>query len=183
MRRLTVLGLIGLVLTFFNLAVSGPHKYVGSAKCKTCHMTPKSGEAYPIWQKTKHAKAYETLASDESKKIASSMGISDPQKSDKCLSCHITGHGVPDSLKEATLTNAEGVGCEACHGPGSDYKAMTVMKDRQKAIAAGLLIPNEKTCLSCHNEKSPTYKPFKYQEMLKKIAHPIPKAAAEEKKG
>ncbi len=183
MKKLITMGLTGLVLAAFSLAASGPHKYVGSAKCKTCHMTPKSGEAFPIWQKSKHAKAFEALATDEAKKIASSMGISDPQKSDRCLSCHTTAHGVPDSLKEATLTMAEGVGCEACHGPGADYKAMTIMKDRQKAIAAGLLIPDEKTCLGCHNEKSPTYKPFKYQEMLKNIAHPIPKAAAEEKKG
>lgn len=183
MKKTAALVLTGVVLATFSLAFSGPFKYIGSAKCKTCHMTPKSGEAYPIWQKSKHAKAYETLATEQAKKIASGMGINDPQKSDKCLSCHVTGFGVPDSLKEATLTLAEGVGCEACHGPGSEYKAMAIMKDRKKAIASGLLIPDEKTCLACHNEKSPTYKPFKFQEMLQKIAHPTPKTAPAEKKG
>mgnify|MGYP001819881094 FL=1 len=48
-----------------------------------------------------------------------------------------------------------GVGCEACHGPGSDYKSMKTMKDREASIAAGLVVPNEETCNSCHAGAAP----------------------------
>jgi hypothetical protein len=166
-----------LALAIFSLTAAGADfKYVGSEKCKMCHKTEKQGNQFGIWEASAHAKAFATLASEESKKIAAKMEIADPQKSDKCLVCHVTAFGVADSLKDTTLTLAEGVGCEVCHGPGSDYKKMSTMKDRAKAIEAGLLIPDEKTCLKCHNETSPTYKPFKYAERQAQIAHPTPKA-------
>ena len=68
--------------------------------------------------------------------------------------------------------------CELCHGAGSAFKS--VMKDKEKAIAAGLTdfkdnAAIEKVCKTCHNEKSPSYKPFKFKEMWAKIKHPIPK--------
>jgi hypothetical protein len=40
--------------------------------------------------------------------------------------------------------------CESCHGPGSEYKSLTVMKDPKKAKAAGLVIPTATFCASCH---------------------------------
>ena len=54
---------------------------------------------------------------------------------------------------------------------------MSVMKDREKSIAAGLVIPTAETCTACHNEESPTYKGFEFEEMLAKVAHPNPKNA------
>jgi hypothetical protein len=176
MKKILAISAIFIMAVFsFNYA-NAAAKYVGATKCKVCHMSEKSGKAYPIWEKSAHAKAYATLATQEALEIGKKMGIENPQKSDKCLVCHVTGFTADKALKDTTLTLAEGVSCEACHGPGSDYKAMSIMKDRAKAVAAGLLIPNEKTCLTCHNEKSPTYKPFKFAEMNKQIAHMIPKA-------
>jgi cytochrome c5 len=75
---------------------------------------------------------------------------------------------------------ADGVQCEMCHGAGSSYKNMAIMKDTAKAVAAGLVIYKdrvviEKKCKTCHNEKSPFYKTFKFEEMWAKIKHPIPK--------
>lgn len=155
-----------------------PAKYVGVAMCKACHNTTKSGKQFSIWQESAHAKAYETLASDEAKAIAKKMGIEDPQKSEKCLQCHTTGFGVDAKLKGPKLTLEEGVSCEACHGPGSNYRSMRVMKElwagKVKPESVGLVMPDEKTCTGCHNEKSPTFKGFKYEEMVKKIAHPVP---------
>jgi len=173
--RILIVLLAALILSL-PLWAAGPHKFVGSDKCKICHNTAKQGKQYTIWQSSAHARAFATLASEEALKIGQQMGIENPQQSDKCLSCHVTAFGVADSLKEATLTMAEGVGCEACHGPGSDYKQMSIMKDREKSMAAGLLMPDEKTCLGCHNDKSPTYKPFNFEERAKQIAHPVPKA-------
>jgi hypothetical protein len=156
-------------------------KYIGTGKCKICHKLAKYGNQHDVWEKSAHAKAYATLACEKSLKIAKEMNIENPQKSEQCLSCHVTAFEAADSLKEASYTMEEGVGCEQCHGPGSKYKTMAIMKDREKSIANGLILPDEKTCLECHNEKSPTYKPFKYEEMFKKIEHPGPKEEETEK--
>jgi len=40
--------------------------------------------------------------------------------------------------------------CEACHGAGSEYKAMATMKDPAKASAAGLVRPGAPFCATCH---------------------------------
>ena len=138
--------------------------YVGVDKCKICHKIEKTGNQYGIWLKTKHAQAFETLKGQQSKDVAKKLKIADPLTSEKCLKCHIT----------APAFQAEGVGCEACHGPGSLYKTITVMKDKAKAMTLGLIDPNEKLCLKCHNTESPTYKKFVFAEAVKVGAHPIP---------
>ena len=70
---------------------------------------------------------------------------------------------------------ADGVQCETCHGAGSDYLSLSTMKDRARAIAAGLIIPTKEACVKCHNTESPNYKEFNYDEFLKQITHPRPK--------
>lgn len=40
--------------------------------------------------------------------------------------------------------------CESCHGPGSEYKTLAVMKDPAKAKAAGLVGPGAAFCGKCH---------------------------------
>ena len=152
---------------------------IGSDGCKMCHQTEKSGKQYSIWAESKHAQAFAVLASDKAKEIAKAKGIADAQKAPECLVCHSTRDflGAKVALDPKTkFTPAEGVGCEACHGAGSEYKTMSIMKDRAKSVPAGLLIPSKDTCLACHNEKSPTYKPFKFEERVAQIAHPVPKA-------
>ncbi|MFN7181294.1 MAG: cytochrome c family protein [Planctomycetota bacterium] len=148
------------------------HQYVGVKKCKICHRMKKlAGEEFQIWEQSKHAKAYETLGTDEAKKIAKEKGIENPQEDGKCLKCHIIAYGVDEKWRGDEVTKEEGVSCEACHGPGGDYKDKETMKNREKAIEKGLVIPNEKTCLACHNSESPSYKEFKYEEFREKIKH------------
>jgi hypothetical protein len=165
-----------LALVFMTTAFSEP-SYVGAAKCaKMCHKSAKQGEQLPIWEKSKHADAYKALATPAALETAKKAGVTgDPQKSDKCLKCHVTGFSADAKLKEATYSIEEGVGCEACHGPGKDYAKLSIMKDKKQALAAGLIVPDEKVCVKCHNQDSPNYKPFNFAEMAKKIAHPIPK--------
>jgi hypothetical protein len=132
--------------------------YVGEKKCKMCHK-----DQFKSWLETPHAKAWEALKPEE-------------QKDPECAGCHSTGMNKDDSL----LVN---VGCEACHGPGSDYKKKKTMEDVKLAAAAGLLPITEATCVRCHNEKSPTFDGFKYEEALKTGIHAHPAAEeAEEKK-
>lgn len=178
---------LALIVAFSNTKVTAQEKtdqkqefvYGGVVTCKACHMVPKSGAQYKIWAKSPHANAYEALASPEAKEIAKKMGIEDPQKSAKCLKCHVTAFGVSDKLKGPKLTLEEGVSCEACHGAGSAYKSRTVMLELYEGKADpakyGLVIPDEKTCVKCHNEESPTFKGFDYKKMVAQIAHPIPK--------
>ena len=69
-------------------------KYMGVEKCKKCHEAKAAGSQYTKWKESKHAKAWDALATEEAKKIAKEKGIDDPQKSDACVKCHVTGHGL-----------------------------------------------------------------------------------------
>ncbi len=150
-------------------------KYMGVLTCKMCHNLKSTGEQYNIWTASKHAMAYKDLAGDKAKEVAKAKGIEDAQKSDKCLKCHITGFGATVAEKGPKYDMAEGVGCEACHGPGEKYKDMKIMKDPKLAAENGMIMPGEKECKGCHNPDSPTYKEFKFADAFKVIAHPIPK--------
>ena len=158
------------------VALAG-HEIVGTAKCKMCHMA-KTGDQYKIWSESAHARAFATLASDQSKKIAEERGLGDPQKAEECLVCHATkgflgkGVGVSDSGK---YTDEEGVGCEACHGAGSDYRKRKIMMDREAAVANGLIIALDQAyCEKCHNEQSPTFQGFDFEKQWEMVKHPRP---------
>ena len=162
-------------------------QYIGVKKCKMCHKGTKKGEIYEKWTQRGHAKAYTELATDESKKIAKEAGVKgDPQQAAECLVCHVTAYNAAADEKAATLTLEEGVSCEACHGPGSGYKSLKVMKglfnDTLKGSDYGLIEPNNEVCITCHNPKSPTYKEFKFEVDVKKIEHPVPKKSEDSKK-
>jgi len=153
--------------------------YIGADKCRMCHTKKKQGEQYVKWQKGPHSKAYETLANEKSMEIAKAKGIDNPQEAPECLKCHTTGYGVDEKLLGPKFKIADGVGCESCHGPGADYYKMKTMKGVHageiEPQSVGLIDPNEKVCVGCHNEESPTYKPFDFATRVKDINHPIPK--------
>lgn len=152
--------------------------FVGAEKCKMCHNAPAKGAQFTRWAESRHAKAYQTLAGEEAKKLAAARGIADPQKAPECLKCHVTGQGAPANLLTDKYKAEEGVSCESCHGAGGAYWKMEIMKDRAKSMAAGLEIPTEKTCARCHNAESPTFKGFDYKAKAAVIAHPNPQRAA-----
>jgi hypothetical protein len=154
-------------------------EFIGVDKCKMCHKKPDQGEQYTKWLEGPHAKAYATLASDKSKEIAKKMKIENPQEAAECLKCHVTAHGVDAKLLGAKFNKEDGVGCESCHGAGGDYYTMKTMKGISageiEPASVGLIMPDEKICVTCHNEKSPTYKEFVFKDRVKLIAHPVPK--------
>jgi len=171
--------IVGIVYVVSNL-LAADAQYVGTAKCKMCHMSKKRGNQYGVWKSNKHADAFNVLATEEAKAVAKKAGIEgNPQEAVKCLKCHVTAYEAPASAKASTLTLEEGVGCEACHGPGSLYKSIKVMK----ALTAGTQDAeavafqeggDEANCKKCHNEESPTFKALDFAEALKLIAHPVP---------
>ena len=177
--RIGALMLLGSLVAVGALAQDKPpHKYIGAAKCGMCHKTAAKGDQFGQWTKSAHSKAFEVLASDKALAIAKEKGLDKPpQQNDACLKCHVTGHGKPAAVFEASFKKEEGVSCETCHGPGSDYKSIPVMKDPVAAKAAGLVIADEKTCTGCHNSESPTFKGFDFKTMWAKVQHPNPAKA------
>lgn len=178
MRRITSVLIVTVCMIFIAQA---QNKYVGVKTCTMCHKSEKQGKQLDVWQKSKHAEAYKTLASVRADSIAKAKGLKKAAaESPECLQCHVIGRGADAALVEKNFDYKEGVQCETCHGAGSSYKTLAIMKDKQKAIAAGMRefkteADIEKFCRTCHNEKSPVYKDFKFKESWSKIKHPVPK--------
>lgn len=163
---------LGMISSVF---AEGEHKYIGVKKCSICHKSDAKGNQYKQWLSTKHAYAYETLQTEEAKKTAERVGVSgNPQEASECLRCHVAAHGVDESLLGSGFKKEDGVQCESCHGAGGDYMPVSIMKDRAKSIEAGLIMPTEEVCVSCHNEQSPTFSGFDFDEFYSKITHPRP---------
>jgi len=155
-------------------------KYVGVKVCSPCHKSEGKGNQFGLWQKTKHADAFKVLSSEKAVAVAKEKGLKkSASESPECLECHAIKADA--KLVEKTFDPKDGVQCESCHGAGSAYKSMAIMKDKAKAIAAGLTnlkdeATIEKFCKTCHNDKSPTFKEFKFKEMWAKVKHPIKKS-------
>jgi Cytochrome c554 and c-prime len=168
---------------FFSFPVSdkalAENKYVGADKCKLCHQSESKGNQYAIWKKSKHALAYADLATDKAKEIGAKQGITNPQQSEKCLKCHsLAALANPANLvaEGAKIKPEDGVQCESCHGAGEKYWSMLIMKDHDKAVANGLVVPNEAVCVKCHNPESTGWTgSFDFAEKSKIIAHQLPK--------
>lgn len=154
------------------------HSYVGVAGCGPCHANKATGDQIGLWKTTKHANAYNSLKTEEAENIAKKLGIEGGAvNSDRCLKCHAPAYKAEKELLGEKYKLEDGVQCETCHGPGSDYKPMAIMKDRDKAIMNGLLLQGnlEAYCTGCHNSESPTFVSFNAEEMWNKIKHPNPK--------
>lgn len=119
--------------------------FIGNDDCAVCH-----NKIFRHWENTRHASAYETLL-----KVGHEY---DPE----CIECHTTGLSYFTGFETIDSTPAlKGVGCESCHGPGSNHKE-TQSKDYGKADAG--------ICEICHDdEHSPN---FQFKEYWQKIIHP-----------
>ena len=161
--------------------------YVGARVCGQCHDGKSMGDQFSIWMRTRHAKAYTSLATPEAKEIARRSGIpTEPQQSPMCLGCHATAADAEDWQRDDTFSLKDGVQCEKCHGPGSEYADARVMMNRKLAMSKGLMIPSADTCQMCHLEKGShtavlKRPPIDIEQALQKIAHPTPKVWKYEK--
>ncbi len=122
--------------------------YVGADQCKECHEA-----VFKSWSETKHAKALNKLMPKD-------------REGGKCIRCHVTG--------STAMIEAQGdkpsfphVQCEACHGAGRRH----VEAARIGSPGDGPTVKvEESTCLRCHNETSPHYKPF-FFDAMKGLVH------------
>jgi len=153
-------------------------RYVGSKVCMDCHSGADQGQQDVRWMRSRHAHAYWRLGSDWSLFLARLrphyQDLENPIADDRCLLCHVTGSQDPDALFETSYRLQEGIGCEACHGPGSEYATVEVMADRETFLAGGGRIPDAQTCRTCHRVSDN----FDWAEQWPKIAHPKPQPAA-----
>jgi len=132
--------------------------YVGSEKCATCHAS-----AYKTWENTGHHRAFAALAARGSD--------ADPS----CIACHTVGFGTPSGYQRAYAgKKLAGVGCESCHGPGSEHV-------RQHQSGKEVLFKyrplGAADCVSCHYGEFS--RPFDWETFWPKIKHgKEPKAPA-----
>jgi hypothetical protein len=138
--------------------------FIGIATCKKCHEAEGIGNQHRIWASSPHAKAYQTLSTDRAAAIALKASVERPSENQRCLKCHTTGGG------RIPATRTEGVGCEACHGPGSLYNdfenhASFISRENayRKAQTLGMypvlglngIKSREYMCRSCHRDDRP----------------------------
>lgn len=180
---------VTLIATVFAAGVAGAGHYdvadrhpvyVGAKVCAECHAGQEAGHQFSIWRASRHAQAYASLWTQDSRKIAELSGIKqEPQEAAMCLGCHATASDTEDWEREDSFVLRDGVQCETCHGPGSEYIDADIMADRDKAMAAGLRMPDQGLCLKCHAVKGShvaVMGPQEYdlQAAWKTIAHPRP---------
>ena len=121
--------------------------YIGSESCRVCHPT-----AWTAFEKTRHFHAWDTLVKAES----------DPKRYGwpvtaypDCVSCHVVGYGEQTGFVTFEMTpQLAAVGCERCHGPGSDHvKTNGATKlGIHGGVQASIL------CTQCHDfEQSPDF--------------------------
>ncbi len=132
--------MLGLAFCATTLLVAGTataeNKYVGVKKCAMCHKSAATGAAYTVWEKSKHAKAFETLKSKEADEIAKKKGLkTSAAESPECLKCHVTGGGTA-----AGVDKNDGVTCEGCHGAASAYLMVHNKKDEASKTKAKELV-------------------------------------------
>jgi predicted CXXCH cytochrome family protein len=135
------------------LALEG---FVGSQYCISCHGATHAG-AVKTWRESPMATTYERIRYEPVK--------------DNCVPCHTTG------LNSATGHSAEeGVGCEACHGPGREAVRLVLARKTNEHKELIRIDQNSKpVCERCHNPHVPT---AMHAEFYRKLPPPRPQPIA-----
>lgn len=163
------IGILALLISI--MLFSQEFSYVGAGKCKICHKTEKQGKQFPIWEESQHSKSFAALSSAEASAKAQEMGVENPAESPKCLKCHAP------LFEKAAEFKEEGIACEICHGPGSAYKKLSIMKNKEESVKNGLILYDsteaiKAQCSRCHENAH--NKPFDFAPAWEKIKHPVP---------
>lgn len=121
--------------------------YTGSRACQMCHRS-----AYEAWEGSAHTHAFEPLAPRHAQ--------GDPE----CLICHVTGLRYAGGFRSVEATpHLATVGCEACHGPGSNHA------EHPQAESGYGRMERPAGCIECHDpENSPA---FDFETYWPRIVH------------
>ena len=121
-------------------------EYTGSKSCRPCHT-----DEYDKWGTSAHARAYATL-----ERVGSQF---DPE----CVICHVVGMDYESGfVSEQKTEHLKNVGCENCHGPGSEH-ITTLGKTKLTKPKSG--------CTDCHTPEHSSDYAGNEQQKLEKIAH------------
>ncbi len=139
------------------------HEGVASCASSTCHGAIEAahdghilGNEYVTWmRRDAHARAYATLRSEQSQRVARKLGLPSAVTAKICLDCHTDN--VPAAQRGARFQLSDGVGCEACHGGAGPWLASHTTDKATHAdnIKAGMYptdapVARAQLCLSCH---------------------------------
>lgn len=124
--------------------------FIGSENCLTCHPA-----AAKTWQNSAHAHGWKTLVARDAD--------ADPN----CIACHSVGFGTPSGYRrEFKATKLVNIGCESCHGPGSqhvaDRAAGRIDRDHFRTLGAG-------DCRKCHHGEFS--RPFDWDKFWPAVQH------------
>jgi hypothetical protein len=121
-------------------------EYTGSKSCKSCHEYE-----YEKWSGKPHAHAYATLERRGS--------AFDPE----CVVCHVVGMEYESGFVSAEKTgHLKNVGCENCHGPGSEH-----IKTWGEAKTTG----PRSACADCHTPETSGEYGGNKEHYFEKIIH------------
>jgi len=154
--------------------------FVGARVCAECHEGREAGDQYSHWRESRHAQAWEALSLPEAVEMARLSGVTAaPERSPICLGCHATAADAEPWQRDAGFALEDGVQCEKCHGPGSEYIA--VMDDPEAARRAGLRRFTKRDCAVCHYVKGShvavhNRPPLDVDVAWEALSHPIPEA-------
>jgi nitrate/TMAO reductase-like tetraheme cytochrome c subunit len=130
--------------------VKATASYAGSQSCASCHPS-----AWAAWSNSSHARAFASLKT--------AGADADPN----CIGCHTVGFGTLSGYRRQfggeKLTD---VGCESCHGPGSQH----VAQRKAGGEALNHLRPaSESDCRKCH--RGEFSRAFEWNQFWPQIAH------------
>jgi hypothetical protein len=162
------------VLPLHGATTAGPNatptqdnvRYVGAVTCQSsmCHggASP-SRDQFTIWSHEDfHSRAYATLVTARSIRIAESLGIGSATQNARCTICHAPLADVPPSHLASTATPTEGVSCESCHNGAAAWLRGHTRTDWTYAdrVHAGMRdlrssFVRANTCVVCHQVIDP----------------------------
>ena len=141
-------------------------RYVGSVTCQSsmCHggASP-SRDQFIIWSHDDfHSRAYATLVTPRSVRMAESLGISSAAESTRCTICHAPLAALPHGQFASTANVMDGVSCENCHNGAAAWLRGHTRPDWTYAdrVHAGLrdlrsAFVRANTCVTCHQVIDP----------------------------
>lgn len=161
--------LILLALASVSVAQPASHSYVGAGGCSSsnCHGAtsplPETqsrilGNEFATWSiSDKHSRAYMVLSEPRSKRMAEILKVGDVTRDKRCTVCHVAGS--PEKSR------SDGVACEACHGPASDWlgthlqlksnSPADLARTHSDSVQKGMIDTKKldvraRMCLACH---------------------------------
>lgn len=149
-----------------NRPKPGAAEFVGPVGCSSslCHggAGPNSG-SYTTWKrKDVHRKSWETLASNRADLMAKAIGSDTALGSWRCTECHMPMANVPAEKIAGHIEPKDGVSCETCHGPASEWIRTHTRADltHSQRVSIGMkdlesLYVRANTCVACHQNVDP----------------------------